>query len=190
VNHLVAVLIPAWFLCGCSSSILTDIPREYPWHPSTTSFQELQNDTRDETLTFVLLDGRRFEGVLIMANPDSIVWTDADTSIRLSFPTDRVERIQHTSHLIPVLIATPIWCFMGTLMGEFAGSESGGAHPRSAPASTVIGYAVPGAAIGFLVGYLIPPPVTRAYDITPLTFRRPTPSDSSHSATRAPGGNN
>ncbi len=190
MKDIVAVLIPGWFLCSCSSSILTDIPREYYWHPNTTSFPELQNDTRDEMLTFVLLDGRRFEGALIMANPDSIVWSDAGTSIRSSYPTHQVDRIQHASHLVPVLLATSVFCIAGGILGELAGSESGGAHPSSAAAGDVIKVAVPAAAVGFFIGYLIPPPVTRAYEITPLTFKRPAQPDSSHSAARACSGNN
>lgn len=121
-------------LYGCGSSILSDSPRDQYWPPITTAFQEFQNDTRDETLTIVLLDSQRFQGVLIKASPDSIVWSNGASSIRLSYPIHQVDRIERTSYTIPMIIATSIFCFVGALIGEIGGSESGGAHPSKAPA--------------------------------------------------------
>jgi len=175
MRTLIPIILLGSLSCfiGCSwSSVITDIHRESAREPPYTSYRELMRDCQDEIVTIVMRDGRRQEGILLQASPDSIGWLGRSDSVPQCSPSYDILRIERTSHLIPSLLTVPICLTAFGIYGAVIGRSGGGGKTESegAPALQVITWSALGTAFGVLIGRAFN--FTYAYEVTPLSLRK------------------
>jgi len=163
ISLLCAVGMP-----GCSSTILTDVPRPYPFLATYTPYKDLLSRYSNRGTTFTMCDGTSAEGRLLAASPDSIVWQE-DGGTRHAAPTKDFSQLRHGSNTIPVIVGASVGLSAFVVNFGFVGSGGGREGPEPVSPSQIIYPGLMGAVLGAGIGALID--VTDTYEVNILSIR-------------------
>jgi len=163
---------------GCTtSSILSDVGRDYAWQPSRTPYGSMVDQCAGKRVTLLFRDGRIREGFLVRASSDSIFWRADPILDETGCATVDLVQIREPFHLIPEIVGTVGGATFGALVGFGAAlpqGESGGAHPVSPPDWPIYTCAGLGAFAGFFVGKGYSTDHLYLIDTVSLRHTRPT----------------